>query len=136
MRGAPGPLVCAATFLMGLAALPFFIAPALVPMWALGIVFGLGYGAYSSVDWALAIDALPALETAGKDMGLWSIASNLPAIGAPLLGGLVISLAASHAALTLGYQLIFGLADLFFILGAVCVLFIRESRPRLVEATA
>jgi MFS family permease len=130
------PLVCAATFLMGLAALPFFIAPGLVPMWVLGVVFGLGYGAYSSVDWALAIDALPSLEAAGKDMGLWSIASNLPAIGAPLLGGLVISIAAGAGALALGYQLIFGLADIFFILGAVCVLFVRESRPRLVEATA
>jgi MFS family permease len=128
------PLVCVATFLMGLAALPFFVAPTLVPLWVLGIVFGLGYGAYSSVDWALAIDALPALESAGKDMGLWSIASNLPSVAAPLLGGLVIALAAQAGALAFGYRLIFGLADIFFILGAVCVLFIREPKPTLIES--
>jgi MFS family permease len=132
------PLVCIASFLMGLAALAFVVAPGAVPLWPLGIVFGLGYGAYSSVDWALSIDALPSLAEAGKDMGLWSISSNLPTIVAPLLGGIVIAIVGAGA-LALGYRLVFALADLFFLLGAVCIFFVREpmrdrpTRPQEVE---
>jgi MFS family permease len=128
-------VVCVATVLMGLAALAFVVAPGALPLWPLGLVFGLGYGAYSSVDWALAIDALPSLSTAGKDMGIWSIASNLPSVLAPLMGGPVIAIAAAYGARALGYRLVFALADLFFVLGAICVLFVRDSiRQRRVTA--
>lgn len=123
------PLVCASTACMALAALAFVVAPDRVPLWPLGIVFGVGYGAYSSVDWALAIDALPSPRAAGKDMGLWSISTTLPAVLAPPLGGLVIAAASGFGALALGYRLVFALAVLFFVLGAACILFVRE-RPR------
>lgn len=120
------PLVCASTGLMGLAALAFVIAPGAVPLWPLGLIFGVGYGAYSSVDWALTIDTLPSLATAGKDMGIWTIASNLPNVLAPLMGGAVIAVASVYGALALGYRLVFALADLFFLLGAICILFVRD----------
>ena len=123
------PVVCVSTLLMTLAAAVFVIAPDALPLWPLGIVFGLGYGAYTSVDWALAVDALPALGAAGKDMGLWNIASTLPAVLAPLVGSVVIALADRFALIALGYRLVFALAGIFMLAGAVFVLKVRERAP-------
>lgn len=121
------PLVCAATLLMALAALTFVVAPSKLPLWPLGIVFGLGYGGYTSVDWALAIDALPSAGEAGKDLGIWSMASTLPAVLAPTLGSLVIVGAAHFGATALGYRAVFALATLFLIVGGIFVLKVRET---------
>lgn len=120
-------IVCLATMLMALAALAFVVLPQNFPLWPLGLVFGVGYGAYTSVDWALAIDALPSLQAAGKDLGLWTIASTLPATIAPALGGFVIAVATTGTHSTLGYRLTFAFAVLFLILGAVFVLRVRET---------
>jgi MFS family permease len=120
-------IVCIATICMALAALAFVLFPGSIPLWPLGILFGLGYGGYTSVDWALAVDSLPSLSTAGKDLGLWSIASNLPSVIAPLLGSIVITLVDARAGSSLGYRLVFALAVCFFVLGALFVLRIREG---------
>jgi MFS family permease len=122
------PVVFVATAFMAAAALAFVVAPGSMPLWPLGLVFGLGYGAFTSVDWALAMDALPSLSEAGKDLGLWSIASTLPGILAPLLGSLVISVAEHFGAIALGYRGVFGLATLCLALGALFVLNVREKR--------
>jgi MFS family permease len=121
------PIVCVATVLMTVAALVFVVAPDSVPLWPLGLIFGLGYGAYTSVDWALAIDALPSLAAAGKDLGLWSIASTIPSILAPLVGAVVIGVADVFGQTALGYRATFALAGIFFLLGAGFVLKVRES---------
>ncbi|HEU0026396.1 MAG TPA: MFS transporter [Ktedonobacterales bacterium] len=119
-------LVGVSSGLMALPAIAFVVAAGRIPLWPLGLVFGLGYGAYTSVDWALAVDSLPALANAGKDLGIWSAASTLPAILAPALGGAVIALVVRLWGQTaLGYQAVFALAALFLALGAVCVSFIR-----------
>lgn len=122
------PIVFVATACMALAALTFVVAPDHIPLWPLGILFGLGYGAYMSVDAALAIDALPSQRDAGKDLGIWSTASTLPAVIAPLLGSGIIFIADRFGQTVLGYRGVFGFATLFLILGAVFVLKIRESR--------
>ncbi|HZC05922.1 MAG TPA: MFS transporter [Ktedonobacterales bacterium] len=122
-------LVGVSTALMALPALAFVVAPGRIPLWPLGMVFGLGYGAYTSVDWALAVDALPVQANAGKDLGIWSAASTLPAILAPALGGAVIALVdMMYHQTALGYQAIFALAALCLALGAVFVSFIRGDQ--------
>jgi len=121
------PVVCAATICMALASLTFVIAPGGFPLWALGVLFGLGYGAYTSVDWALAIDSMPSLENVGKDFAIWGASSNLPSILAPALGSFIIVLVSSYAPTALGYRLIFAVATIFLLLGAVFVLKIREQ---------
>jgi len=121
------PVVFLSTGLMTLAAVVFVVAPENFLLWPLGIIFGLGYGAYTSVDWALGVDALPSLDAAGKDMGIWNIASTLPAILAPLLGSLVIAASDHFGEIALGYRLVFGVAAIFMLLGAAFILKVREE---------
>ncbi len=122
------PVVCVATLLMAMAALSFVVFPdtLMAYLFPLGIFFGLGYGAYSSVDWALSIDVLPNLEKAGKDLGVWSASGTLPGVAAPIIGSMIISIAAGSGNTELGYQLVFGAATLFFVLAAVGILFVKK----------
>jgi MFS family permease len=119
------PLVCVSTLLMATASFAFVIAPGSFPLWILGILFGIGYGAYTSVDWALAIDAMPQLSTVGKDFALWGSSTNLSSILAPAIGSLIIYFISFYAATALGYRLVFAVATLFLIYGAIFVLKIR-----------
>ena len=50
-----------------------------------GFIFGLGFGAYVSVDWALGTDVLPSKKDAAKEMAVWHISMTLPqSLAAPL----------------------------------------------------
>lgn len=100
------PIVSGASVLMatGLTVLAF--AHSLNVVLGVGVVFGLALGAYSAVDWALAIDVLPDRAFAAKDLGLWGISSNLPQTLAPLVGGAVL-LALSPFGSAVGFGALF-----------------------------
>jgi len=117
-------LVFVATLMMGAAALLFFAGGRGVLLWPVGILFGVGYGAFTSVDWALAIDALPSSLSVGRDFGIWSVATTAPAALGPVLGGGLIALTGGS-----GYQIVFGLAALSILVGAVSVLRVDEELP-------
>lgn len=119
------PVVCFATLCMAMASFAFVIAPGSFPLWLLGILFGVGYGAYTSVDWALAIDALPSLNSVGKDFALWGTSGSLPSILAPALGGFIIYLVSLTATTALGYRVIFAVATAFLLTGALFILKVR-----------
>lgn len=120
------PLVFLATGCMALAAAGFIVLPTGTPLWPLGMLFGVGYGAYSSVDWALAVDVLPAAQNAGKDMGIWSGATNFPALLAPLVGAIILHLSGQAHQTALGYQLVFLLAVLCMVAGAIFIFAVRN----------
>ncbi len=123
------PIVSVSTLFMASASFAFVIAPGSFPLWILGILFGIGYGAYTSVDWALAIDAMPQLSTVGKDFALWGSSTNLSSILAPALGSLIIYFVSFSAATALGYRVVFAVATLFLIYGGIFVLKIRILAP-------
>lgn len=88
--------------------------------WVMGyaVVYGLGYGAFLSVDWALALDTMPSLDNVARNLGVWGMAAALPAVVAPAAGGLLLSRAASPAE---GYESLFWLAGLAIFAGAAVV---------------
>jgi MFS family permease len=108
-----------------------FIAVSLFPSmaftFAVGALFGFGYGAYQAVDWALAIDVLPGGEDAAKDMGIWHVALVLPQILAPAITGLTLN-ALKSSSLLLGYTVVFVLTAVWFVLGTVFVRQIKGAK--------
>lgn len=122
------PIVCISTLCMSLTSLAFVLFPSYLAswLWPLGVLFGLGYGAYTSVDWALSIDVLPSLKDAGKDLGLWNASGILPDVFAPLIGSFIIYIAASYGQTALGYRLVFSVATLILVVASVSILLVRE----------
>lgn len=124
------PLVYLSGGLMALASVIFIVVgmnPSLAFMFWVGALFGIGYGAYQAVDWALAIDVLPKGEAAAKDMGIWHVSLVLPQMLAPALTGVILS-AFKGTSLLLGYTAVFVLTAVWFILGTVFVRQIRGAR--------
>lgn len=124
------PLVYLSGGLMALASaifIPVAFFPSLAFTFAVGALFGVGYGAYQAVDWALAIDVLPGGEGAAKDMGIWHVALVLPQIIAPAITGLTLN-ALKGTSLLLGYTVVFVLTAVWFVLGTVFVRQIRGAR--------
>jgi Na+/melibiose symporter-like transporter len=124
------PLVYASGALMALASLAFVFAGygrSLPWMFAVGAVFGIGYGAYQAVDWALAIDVLPPGGDAGRDMGIWHVALVLPQVLAPALSGLLLA-AFKPVTPVIGYTVVFAVTAVWFVLGTVLVSRVRGAR--------
>jgi MFS family permease len=111
-------IVSLAGALMGLGALAFLLVRGLPGVLALGLVFGMGYGAYVSVDWALVTDVLPDPRTIARDMGIWGMAITVPQVLAPLLGGAIFLLLPTSP---VAYEVLFGCTSLFALAGSLLV---------------
>lgn len=118
--------------LMGLVCLVFVLFHSFTLAVLMGIVFGLGYGAYQSVDWALASDVLPSMDDYAKDMGVWHVAFVLPqVIATPIAGFLLDSfqpIGKANNIPNLGYTIIFLVAVVYFAVGTVFVKQIKGVR--------
>jgi len=123
-------ILAAAGIPMALAVVGFALAPQQQYLIYYALCFGLGYGAFLAVGWALAIDSVPQMRDVARDLGIWGIASNLPNVVAPLVGGWLLAHYLSPLA---GYKMLFLLAGLTFVLGSIIVLWVK---PRPVTADA
>ncbi len=89
-----------------------------------GALFGFGYGAYISVDYALGTDVLPEGTNQGKDMAVWHVAMTLPqTLMAPIAGWLIslpgkTGVGESVRYTTEGYASIFVVCSICFAFGA------------------
>src|SRR5215469_8646366 len=102
-----------------------FLAGSAIPLplvMVLGAVYGIGYGCYSSVDWALGIDTLPDHERPAKDLGLYHVADALPRVLLPLVVG--VALDAPNA----GYRALFLFCAVLYAAGSLLVSRIRSVR--------
>jgi len=118
--------------IMGAVALTFVFFHSFLLAVLMGVVFGLGYGAYESVDWALASDVLPSIDDYAKDMGVWHVAMVLPQVIATPIAGFLLDkfqvIGAAQNIANLGYTVIFLLAVVYFILGTVFVKQIKKVK--------
>jgi MFS family permease len=120
---------------MGVTALGLAFSHNYYSVLAIAIVFGIGFGAYLSVDWALGADTLPTKIEAGKEMAVWHVAQELPHILAAVLAGAVLSSFRVGATVKGdaiydpdGFSLIFTMAALFVLLGAFLLKNVRGVR--------
>ena len=116
------------SWVMAVAALCYVLIafhPNLVLVVLVALVYGVGFGAYQAVDWALALRVLPSTDTAGKDMGIWHISMVLPQIIGPAATGWLISGVKVAVSARFAYTVAFGIAALWFILAAVLVARVR-----------
>ncbi len=85
-----------------------------------GAFFGIGYGAYTSVDWALAADALPPTDQAGKFLGIWSAMGILPQVIGISIGAVILQ-ALRGIPNHFGYTSLFVITILYFGLGTLVI---------------
>lgn len=111
--------------LMTLAVCSFALADSFAVVLTSGVLFGIGYGAFLSVDWALGASVLPDPSGHARDMGVWHVAMVLPQLFDGLTGRL---LDATNAVTPgAGYLLMFGVAAVMFLLATVLVSRVRGT---------
>ncbi|MFF3511017.1 MFS transporter [Streptomyces sp. NPDC002573] len=84
-------------------------------------VLGVGFGVFTSVDFALMTDVLPKALDRGKDLGVINIANALPQVAAPVLAAPIVT----HLG---GYRVLYLVAAVIGLAGAVLVGRIRVVR--------
>lgn len=132
-------VVYIANTVIALGCIAFVLSPSLPYIFVVSAIFGLAFGAYLSVDWALGCDVLPNKEeAAAKDMAVWHIAMVLPQTIIMPVSGLLLSRfrgpitytpdgPLSHYTST-GYTLIFLIAAGLMLLGAILLRNVRGVR--------
>jgi MFS family permease len=111
--------VCWAGIVMAVAALLLAAFPTWPGALAAAAVLGLGFGVYTSVDFALMTEVLPNSGDRGKDLGVINIANALPQVLAPVLAAPIVTYLG-------GYPVLYGLAAVVGLAGAVLVYRIRS----------
>lgn len=110
-----------AGIIMSVAAMMLAIWPTWPVAMVTAAVLGLGFGAYTSVDFALLTQVLPAAVDRGKDLGVLNIASTLPQVLAPVVAAPIVTSLG-------GYPTLYGASAVVGLIGALLVYRIRSVR--------
>ena len=90
-------LVYLSCAVLAVAALVFGFVHSITLVFALAFVFGAGWGAFSAVDWALAVNLLPeSKDGAARYMAIWHVCMTVPQVIAPLFGPVADHLNAAY----------------------------------------
>ncbi len=120
-------IVSIAGVFLALTSIGLLFQPPFSSLLWIGVLFGIGYGAFTSVDWALAIDVLPSRASAAKDLGIWAIANTLPQVLAPGIAGPILDVF-NRQAPNFGYSVVFSVAIVYVALGSILVWRIKGVR--------
>ncbi|HXW51753.1 MAG TPA: MFS transporter, partial [Candidatus Acidoferrales bacterium] len=128
------PLLYIALALLACGALALALLSARGALIPIAMALGVGWGAYYSVDWALACVLLPP-GRAGALMAIWNIGASGPQVAAPIVGGLLVDHLGAAYGFSTSYRLLFALIAVFVTLGAAGLGFVREERAGLPSGT-
>ncbi|BCY09162.1 MFS transporter [Actinoplanes sp. L3-i22] len=124
-RRKPFVVVAALIFAIGLGLVA--AAPS-IPAFFLAIaVMGLGQGVYFAVDFALITEVLPDPANPGKDIGIMSLANNLPVMIVPAVAPALLAIGASTAT-PQNFVVLFAAGAIAAVISAVFILPIRGVR--------
>jgi MFS family permease len=114
-------IIVVSGILMFVAIIPFALFPSYPLMQGLAVVFGAGYGAYLSSDWALVSDILQSEGESGKDMGLWQMSVATPQVVTGGLGILIDAINRQTGPSFAGYTVAFLIAAFGFLFGSTLI---------------
>lgn len=119
-------MVYIAGSLQAITAVAMIFFPLMNAIIGLGFFFGLGYGAFASVDFALAAESLPNAKETAKDFGVWHLASNMASMVAPAVAGMMLDFFKqvgldNFGSPRLGYTVLLSFATVLFVLSTVLV---------------
>ncbi len=118
-------LVAGSTLLFAIGIVMLAHVSTLTGFYVVEAVLGIAYGVYVGVDLALVVDVLPNPDDAGKDLGVFNMANALPQSVAPVLGGILLSVANTT---NTNYTLLLYTAGIAGLIGAVIVLPIKKVK--------
>jgi MFS family permease len=85
------------------------------------LILGVGFGAFTSVDFALMTQVLPTDLDRGKDLGVINIANSMPQVLAPVIAAPIVAQAG-------GYPTLYVASSLFALAGAALIYRIKSVR--------
>ena len=118
-------LVTIAGLLMAAASLLFVFLHSLTGIYVAALIFGIGYGTYTSTDYALVVDTLPG-KNAAKDMGIWGTSTTLPQVLSSFAGLALAALVIPHWGYGPGYRAMFAVTCVLFLVGSALVWKVRK----------
>lgn len=108
------------------AALWFVLAPSYAWAAGAGVFLGLGFGAFTVLDWALAFSLLPPGGSA-RYMGIWNLTSVIPMILAPALAGPVTDMLRAEIGAPAAYRGAMATVVLYLFVGTALLKGLREG---------
>ena len=103
----------------------FCVASSVATAKWIAIVFGVGWGAFSAVSWALACNLLPQGHEA-KYLAIFHVAFTLPQVLGLAAGGMVFMLGSGMFGASVGRRLVYVLCVACLGVGIALVLKVRE----------
>lgn len=93
------------------------------------LTFGVGFGAYCAVDFALVMDVLPNDREKAKDLAVWHQALVLPQAIATPTGGIILDMFEKlRCDIGLGYIILFLVTSVYFVLSGIFVYNIKKAK--------
>lgn len=126
------PLVTGSAILMSICAIIFACLKGKYAFYAaipVAVAFGVGFGAYCAIDFALVMDVLPKEKDKAKDLAVWHQALVLPQAIATPVGGIILDVFERYnCRIGLGYIILFTVTSFYFALSGIFVIKIKKAK--------